>query len=82
MKGSRNYMGDKELTAAHMAGQVTFDLDKRKAVYQAAFDRVNDKAYMMPLVPLPVVLAHKKGILVHKSQMHPEGFELNKVSWK
>jgi len=36
----------------------------------------------MPLVPLPVVLAHKKGIAVHKSQMHPEGFELNKVSWK
>ena len=82
MKGSRNYMGDTELTASHMAGQVTFDLDKRKAIYQAAFDRVNDQAYMMPIVPLPVVLAHTKGVVVHKSDMHPEGFELNKVSWK
>ena len=82
MKGSRNYMGDAELTASHIAGQVTFDLDKRKAIYQAAFDRVNDQAYMMPLVPLPVVLAHTKDIVVHKSHMHPEGFELNKVSWK
>ena len=82
MKGSRNYMGDKELTAAHAAGQVTFDLNKRKAVYQAAFDRVNDQAYMMPLVPLPVVLAHTKDIVVHGGHKNPEGFELNRVSWK
>ena len=82
MKGSRNYMGDKELTAAHAAGQVTFDLNKRKAVYQAAFDRVNDQAYMMPLVPLPVVLAHTKEIVVHGGHKNPEGFELNRVSWK
>ena len=82
MKGSRNYMGDNELTAAHAAGQMTFDLNKRKALYQAAFDRVNEQAYMMPLVPLPVVLAHTKNIVIHGGHKNPEGFELNRVSWK
>ena len=75
-------MGDNELTAAHAAGQMTFDLNKRKALYQAAFDRVNEQAYMMPLVPLPVVLAHTKNIVIHGGHKNPEGFELNRVSWK
>ncbi|MFP6710569.1 MAG: ABC transporter substrate-binding protein [Rhodospirillales bacterium] len=82
MKGSRNYMGDKELMAAHAAGRISFDLKKREAVYQAAFDRVTDQAYMMPLVPLPVVLAHTKEIVVHGGHKNPEGFELNRISWK
>ena len=82
MKGSRNYMGDKELMAAHAAGRISFDLKKREAVYQVAFDRVTDQAYMMPLVPLPVVLAHTKEIVVHGGHKNPEGFELNRISWK
>jgi peptide/nickel transport system substrate-binding protein len=82
MKGSRNYMGDSELVAAHAAGRISFDLKKREAVYQAAFDRVTREAYMMPLVPLPVMLAHVKSIVVHGGHKNPEGFELNRVSWK
>jgi hypothetical protein len=75
-------MGDKELMAAHAAGRISFDLKKREAVYQVAFDRVTDQAYMMPLVPLPVVLAHTKEIVVHGGHKNPEGFELNRISWK
>tara|TARA_B100001971_G_scaffold212220_1_gene241807 strand:- start:1024 stop:2583 length:1560 start_codon:yes stop_codon:yes gene_type:complete len=81
-KGSRNYMGDKELVAYYKTGRSIFDLNKRKAIYQKAFDRVTTQAYMMPLVPLPVVLAHVKSVVVHGGHKNPEGFELNRLSWK
>ncbi len=81
-KGSRNYMGDKKLMELYAAGRSIFDIQKRKAIYQTAFDRVNSKAYMMPLVPLPVVLAHTKDVVVHGGHKNPEGFELNRLSWK
>ncbi len=82
MKGSRNYMQDDKLTAAHNLGQRTIDLAKRKEIYRAAFDRVTNEAYMIPLIPLPVVLAHHKSIQVHGGHKNPEGFELNRISWK
>ncbi|MBT3988968.1 MAG: hypothetical protein HOE97_00480 [Rhodospirillaceae bacterium] len=81
-KGSRNYMGDDQLTQLYGAGGSIFDLAKRQAIYQTAFDRVNSQAYMMPLVPLPVVLAHTKEVVVHGGHKNPEGFELNRLSWK
>ena len=82
MKGSRNYMHDDALSAAHKKGQRTIDLEARKKIYRAAFDRVTNEAYMMPLIPLPVVLAHHKSVAVHGGHKNPEGFELNRVSWK
>ena len=82
MKGSRNYMGDAALTKAHKAGRASYDIKAREDVYRAAFDRVTNEAYMMPLIPLPVVLAHRKSVKVHGGHKNPEGFELNRVSWK
>ncbi|MBO33679.1 MAG: hypothetical protein CMM74_12010 [Rhodospirillaceae bacterium] len=82
MKGSRNYMGDTALIKAHKAGRASYDIKKREVVYRAAFDRVTKEAYMMPLIPLPVVLAHHKSVRVHGGHKNPEGFELNRVSWK
>jgi len=82
MKGSRNYMGDALLTKAHADGQSTLDQKKRDAIYRAAFDRVTEEAYMMPLIPLPVVLAHGKNVEVLGGHKNPEGFELNRIQWK
>jgi len=82
MKGSRNYMGDDDLLKAHLDGQKTFDMATREAIYKPAFDKVTNEAYMMPLIPLPVVLAHHKSVVVHGGHMNPEGFELNRISWK
>lgn len=82
MKGSRNYMGDPMLTKAHAAGQAETDVKKRTEIYRSAFDRVNQESYMMPLIPLPVVLAHTKNVQIHGGHKNPEGFELNRLTWK
>lgn len=82
MKGSRNYMGDDMLAKGYHAGQQEFDQKKRDAIYRAAFDRVTTEAYMMPLIPLPVVLAHTKDVKLVGVNKSPEGFYLNMVAWK
>lgn len=82
MKGSRNYMGDDMLTKAHKQGRQEFDQNKRDAIYRAAFDRVTNEAYMMPLIPLPVVVAHKKEVRLLGGHKSPEGFYLNYLEWK
>jgi peptide/nickel transport system substrate-binding protein len=78
---SRNYTGDKQLAEWTDEGARELDPQKRNAIYQKIFDRVNEERYGMPLVELPAVLVVSKDIAVDNNHMKPEGFLLNRLSW-
>ncbi len=82
LPGSRNMHGDKELAKVVIAGRREFDIDKRKALYRAAFDRVVNERYAMPVVPLPATVAHDKNLELQTNHKNPKGFEFNKLKWK
>ena len=63
-------------------GRQELDPEKRREIYRAAFDRVTTEAYMMPLVPLPAVVAHNKNVKLLEGHKSPEGIELNFLAWK
>jgi peptide/nickel transport system substrate-binding protein len=82
LPGSRNYTRDKTLAAAVMAGRASYDLDKRKAIYRKAFDRVTNEYYMMPLMPIPAIVVHRKEVRILPGHKSPEGFEFNRIAWQ
>jgi peptide/nickel transport system substrate-binding protein len=82
LPSSRDAIGDPVLAKAVDEGRAELDPKKREAVYRAAFDRVTEERYMMPLVPLPAIVAHNKDLKLLDGHKSPEGVELNFVSWK
>lgn len=81
LPGSRNMSGDKALTKAVFDGRKELDIEKRKAIYRAAFDRVTNEYYAMPVVPLPAVVVHHKDIKLLGGHKNPKGFEFNRMEW-
>jgi peptide/nickel transport system substrate-binding protein len=79
---SRDAIGDPLLAKAVDDGRVELDPKKREAIYRAAFDRVTAERYMMPLVPLPAVVAYDKKVKLLPGHKSPEGIELNYLAWK
>ena len=69
-------------SAAVKQGRGTFDVAARKGIYRKAFDRVTTEYYIMPLIPLPAIVVHRKGVKLHGGHKSPEGFEFNRVSWQ
>ena len=80
--GPRNMNGDPELTKVVKAGRAEFNLEKRKALYRAAFDRVITERYAMPVVPLPAIVAHNKNLELQGGHKNPKGFEFNRLKWR
>lgn len=82
LPSSRDAIGDPVLAKAVEDGRQELDPEKRREIYRAAFDRVTTEAYMMPLVPLPAVVAHNKNVKLLEGHKSPEGIELNFLAWK
>lgn len=82
LPGSRDMYGDKALADAVIAGRRELDIEKRKAIYRKAFDRVTTERYAMPVVPLPAIVIHDKNLEVQRNHKNPKGFEFNRLRWK
>jgi peptide/nickel transport system substrate-binding protein len=82
LPSSRDAIGDPILAKAVDDGRSELDPKKRVAIYRAAFDRATSEYYMMPLVPLPAIVAHVKALQLVPGNKSPEGFELNYLAWK
>ncbi len=82
IESSRDYIGDPLLVKAETEGRSELDPKKREDIYRAAFDRVTNERYMMPLVPIPATLAHNKDLQLLPGHKSPEGMELNFLAWK
>ena len=79
---SRDAIGDPVLAKAVDDGRAELDRKKREEIYRGAFDRVTAERYMMPLVPIPAIVAHDKNVKLYPGHKSPEGIELNYLGWK
>jgi ABC-type transport system substrate-binding protein len=60
----RDFWRDEEINQWGKDGLATFDLEKRQAAYKKVLDKINDQAYMLPLVTMPTVFIHSKDVKV------------------
>ena len=81
LPGQRDYMQDKQLHSVTHAGRKEFDPAKRKGIYQAAFNRVVENNYLMPLIALPAVVVHSKELVLTGGHKSPEGFLYTHMEW-
>ncbi len=59
-----DYMRDPILTKAAADGLYTLDQNKRLAIYDTMFSRINDQAYMLNLMTLDTAYLHSKDVSV------------------
>jgi peptide/nickel transport system substrate-binding protein len=82
LKSPRNYIGDPSLTKLTLQGASVFDVEDRKAIYRKLFDKVNKEVYQFPLIAFPAVMVHSPDLVVGGGHKSPEGFLINRLSWK
>lgn len=82
LDSSRDLIGDPLLYKSVDESRAELDPKKREDINRAAFDRVTNERYMMPLVPLPAIVAHHKDVKLLPGHKSPEGIELNYIGWK
>lgn len=70
---SRDYARDKSLIVAMDKAAEELDEEKRRALYQTAFDRINDQSYVMTMTTLPTVFVHTKDIAIRPGSLEPYG---------
>jgi len=78
----RNYWHDEIINKARIKGGAILDEAKRRAVYKKAYDRVNEKNYIMPISTLPTSFVHTKDLVIEQGSLSPYGAALNHMSWK
>ncbi len=82
LKGSRDYHGDEILHGLVGKGGSELDPEKRAEIFASGFDRIIEQRYQMPLIPIPSVVVHDKGVEIQGGHKSPKGFELNRIRWK
>jgi peptide/nickel transport system substrate-binding protein len=61
-KGATDYARDPLLHKITKLGVATYDLNKRKAFYRQAYDRINNQLYWLPLISWPITWLHSKDV--------------------
>ena len=79
---SRNYNKDPELQALATKGRGIIDPKARGEVYKQLFDESTRRSYLMPLIPLPAIVAYHKDVKLLGNHKNPKGLEFNRVAWK
>jgi len=70
---SRDYARDKSLLEAMDKAAEELDEEKRRVLYQSAFDRINDQSYIMTMTTLPTVFVHTQEIAIRPGSLEPYG---------
>lgn len=81
LPSSRNYNKDPELKNLATKGRGVLDPAKRRDVYRKLFDLSTKRSYLMPLIPLPAIVAYSKDVKMLGNHKNPKGFEINRVAW-
>lgn len=79
---SRTYWNDPILNRASENGGVEMDINKRRAIYREAFDRINDQAYILPFSSMPQTLIHSRDLEIVPSAVRPYDFNITVFKWK
>ena len=76
------YYGDEELKALLKAGLREFDEAKRAAIYQQAYDMVNNKAYLYPFSSVPNAYVHTREVKVMENPQMAGETSVSDYAWK
>ena len=63
------------------AGNATRDIDKRKAVYRVAFDRMMELYSYLPITTVPVLYSHSKDVRIEQNPVTPRSMFISDVFW-
>jgi ABC-type transport system substrate-binding protein len=80
--GPRDYWSDDFINKAYADGNLEFDDAKRAAIYTPALNRVNEKAYILPVSEIPMMWAHHKDVKVMQNPMADSQPVLGDFAWQ
>ena len=80
--GNRDYWHDTTIEKIAASGDLEFDDAKRTAIYTPALDRVNEKAYILPISEMPMLWAHDKNVEVTPDRLSASSPVLGDFGWK
>ena len=81
-QGSRDYWKDAMILKALDDGKKIADATQRAKVLQAAIDRNNEQAYVVPIATLPWVFAHSKEVRIDENPFKPRTVDISDIFWK
>ena len=79
---ARNYYGDEDVAGWMKTAGATFDVAAREKIYRKIFNRINERAYIVPIAGLPSVFVHDKDLEIDKGIINPFGAQLGRIRWK
>ena len=77
----RDYWKDPQIHDAWSKGEIELDLSKRTALYTPAVNKINEKAYILPISELPIVWAHTKDVKVLQNPLSTADPKLGDYAW-
>jgi peptide/nickel transport system substrate-binding protein len=75
------YYKDEVIIDAMKRGEAEFDPSKRTAIYQRAFDRINEMHYHMPISSVPTVFVHSKDVKIKQGTLSADKIYLTDLEW-
>jgi peptide/nickel transport system substrate-binding protein len=79
---SRDYFHDDEIRRLKAEGSHELDDAKRIALWRQIFERINERAYIMPLTTFPSVFANARDVVVETGALNPGGADFDRIHWK
>jgi peptide/nickel transport system substrate-binding protein len=80
--GDRDYWHDDVIHKIAAEGGREVDVAKRTALYTPALDRVNERAYILPIIDLPVQWAHGKDVQILENPHSVASTNIGDFAWK
>jgi peptide/nickel transport system substrate-binding protein len=80
--GNRDYWKDSFIEKVYAAGNKEFDDAKRTAIYTPGLNRINEKAYILPISEMPMLWAHGKDVIVSENTMSASSPVLGDFAFK
>ena len=81
-RSPRDYYHDDVLDKLRLQGNTEMDVNKRKAIYRQAMNRLNSESIILPIATNPAVFVHTNDIKIKKGSLHNYGIEVSHISWK
>ena len=78
---NRDYYSDPLILKALEDGAVEYDSAARDKIYGPAIDRVNEKAYILPISDLPMAWAHSKQVKILPNPLSPLTSRVGDFAW-
>ena len=77
----RDYWGDAEIGRMMNEAAVEMDPATREGIYRAAFNRMNEMSYVLPIATHPAVLIHVRDVIMPTISSLFSGVEYNNIKW-